>query len=259
MAAGGTPVVSLPVGTALLVLLVTDNLGLTDIDFVSIEVLPFVFPTSTDTPAPSATNTPTETTTSTFTPTFTPSPTDTLAPTSTPTFTPSPTFTLTPTSSFTPTLTPSPTATPTPAVICTATATTASVLVSSINVANGNGASLDTICLTVNGTYTFLSAQNSIALPSITTPITIIGNGAILERGSGAPQFRLFNVTSGGSLTLQNLTVRNFDLSSGNGGALLNAGAVLLSGVTQCHHVTVHPPRHINCSIRSDSHHTWVA
>jgi predicted outer membrane repeat protein len=125
------------------------------------------------------------------------------------------------------------TVTPTPFVTCTVTvaASDALGLVNEINAANANGASAEAICLT-NSTYTFASAANSIALPSITTPITIVGDGAILERGSAAPQFRLFNVTATGSLTLQNMTVRNFNAGGGNGGAIQNAGTVSLDGVT---------------------------
>ena len=181
-------------------------------------------PTAAFTPTPTATFTPTDTPTftptNTFTPTFTPTPTET--------FTPSPTFTLTATETFTPTFT------PTPSVICTATiaASDALGLVNAINAANGNGNSADTVCLTANSTYSFFSATSSIALPSITTPITIVGNSAILERGGGAPNFRLFNVTTSGSLTLQNVTLRNGNTSGGNGGAILNTGSVTLNGVT---------------------------
>jgi len=194
-----------------------------------------ITPTSTYTSTPTTTSTsaPTFTTTPTPTVTFTPTETATSTLTLTPTSTSSPTasFTPTPTSTFTTIATFTPTATFTPAVTCTITAANSSALVSAINTANANGTSLDTICLT-NSTYTFVSAQNSIALPSITTPIMIIGNGAILERGNGAPQFRLFNVTNSGSLTLQNLTIRNFNAGGGNGGAILSTGTVMLDGVT---------------------------
>jgi predicted outer membrane repeat protein len=132
-----------------------------------------------------------------------------------------------------PTMTPSPTLTPTPSVVCTATVAAGNTLglVNAINAANDNGASSDTICLE-NSTYSFFSASNSIALPSVTTPITIVGNDAIIERANGSSNFRLFNVTASGSLTLQNLTVRNFNAGGGNGGAVLNAGTVTFEGVT---------------------------
>lgn len=198
---------------------VINESGISGLPLVELrDVLPPVA-TPTETPAPTSTDTPTPT--ATFTPTFTP----------TSTFTPTPT----PTHTFTATFTPMPTFTamftPTPSVNCTATAANPSALVNAITAANANGASSDTICLT-NSTYTFLTASNSIALPSITTPITIIGSGAILERGSGAPQFRLFNVTASGSLTLQDMTLRNFNAGGGNGGAVQNAGSLTLDGVT---------------------------
>ena len=43
---------------------------------------------------------------------------------------------------------------------------------------------------------------------------------ATIERSSGAPDFRLFNVTTSGSLTLENVSIRNGRASSGNGGAI---------------------------------------
>ena len=208
------------------------------VDVSGIAGVPVITLTPTFSPTPSPTETPTTTYIPSFTPTstvtLTSTPTDTLIPTPTATFTPThtatPTFTSTFTVTFTPTATLTSTFTPTPSVICTATATNLAAFVSAINAANANGTSPDTICLT-NSTYSFLTAQNSIAIPSITTPITIVGNGAVLERGSGAPQFRLFNVTGSGSLTLQNLTLRNGNAGGGNGGAVQNAGNLTLNGV----------------------------
>ena len=183
-------------------------------------------PTLTHTEASTFTPAPTDISTATISPTATFTPTPTETPTATYTFTQMPTDT--PTSTFTST----PTFTPTPAVVCTATAVNPAALVNAITAANANGTSADTICLTTNSTYTFSTASNSIALPSITTPITIVGSGAILERGIGAPQFRLFNITASGSLTLQNMTIRNFNAGGNNGGAVQNAGTVTLNGVT---------------------------
>ncbi len=134
---------------------------------------------------------------------------------------------MTPTATFTPTFT------PTPSPTCTVTVAAGDVLglVDAINAANGNGDSADTICLE-DSIYTFFSASNAIALPSITTPITIVGNDAIIERSSGAPNFRLFNITSSGALTLENLTIRSGNASGNNGGAILNAGSLTLDNVT---------------------------
>src|SRR5262249_44272715 len=68
--------------------------------------------------------------------------------------------------------------------------------------------------------------------------LTIVGNGDIIERStaSGTPDFRLFDVAGGASLTLQNLTLENgLEDGSGNsadGGAVFNQGTLILSGVT---------------------------
>jgi len=207
--------------------------GITNLVLQVVDVPSLVIPSLTPTFTATFTSTPTPTFTPTVTFTATPTPTATFTPTYTPmsTFTSTFTPTNTPTSTFTPTPTFTVTFTPTPSVTCTATAANPSALVSAMNAANTNGASADTICLT-NSTYSFLSAANSVALPSVTTPITIVGNGGVLERGSGAPQFRLFNVTASGTLTLQNMTVRNFHAGGGNGGAILNAGSLALDSAT---------------------------
>jgi predicted outer membrane repeat protein len=153
-----------------------------------------------------------------------------LPSTATPAFTPTATDTVTPTLTETYTVT----LTPTPSVDCTATvaAGDASGLVNAINAANGNGSSTDTICLAAGSTYTFSTASSGIALPSVTTPITIVGNDAIIERGGSAPQFRLFSVASNGNLTLANVTLSGGNAGGENGGAVLNAGSLTLDDVT---------------------------
>ena len=97
-----------------------------------------------------------------------------------------------------------------------------------------------TICLE-NGTYSFSASDNNggygaNALPVITGDITIIGNGAIIERDANASDFRLFRVENGGSLTLENLTLQNGVTSgsgaSGNGGAIHNRGTLTLVDTT---------------------------
>ncbi len=70
-------------------------------------------------------------------------------------------------------------------------------------------------------------------IPSITSDITIVGNGAIIERGSGAPAFRLFHVAANGSLTLEDLTVSGGNASGAapgdDGGAIYNRGTLILT------------------------------
>jgi hypothetical protein len=68
--------------------------------------------------------------------------------------------------------------------------------------------------------------------------LTIVGNGDTIERSSasGTPTFRLLDVASGGSLTLEALTLENgLSVGSGfaaEGGAILNQGTLVLNGVT---------------------------
>lgn len=94
-------------------------------------------------------------------------------------------------------------------------------------------AGLDTLVLPPI-TFSFSSADvsstsyGSNALPSISSPISIQGNGAIIERSAaaGTPDFRLFHVSTAGSLALDRVTLRN-GVSSGGGGAIANISGVL--------------------------------
>lgn len=101
-----------------------------------------------------------------------------------------------------------------------------------------------TINLATNGTYTLTAINNSPpgdnpnGLPIITGNVTINGNGATIERGSGAPDFRFFSVSSGGTLVLNNVKViggfaKGKDDAplqadgQGNGGAIFNNGGTV--------------------------------
>ncbi|NOT61492.1 MAG: hypothetical protein HOP19_14840, partial [Acidobacteria bacterium] len=80
------------------------------------------------------------------------------------------------------------------------------------------GGGADTIDLPANATISLTAAHNNFygpnGLPAITSVITINGNGTTIERGTGAPNFRLFYVSGGspdvfntaGNLTLRNVT-----------------------------------------------------
>jgi uncharacterized repeat protein (TIGR01451 family) len=96
------------------------------------------------------------------------------------------------------------------------------------------------------GTYTIaLASSTAYVLDSTTGPmpeiaanvnLTIVGQGATIERSSTAAAFRLFDVTGGGSLTLQNLKLTG-GLAEGTGtaaegGAIFSSGTLKLSGVT---------------------------
>jgi hypothetical protein len=133
-------------------------------------------------------------------------------------------------------------------------AATVSDLIADINAANKAGGS-NTITLTAPTTspYVLTAADNTTdgptGLPVIKggnkpDSLTIIGNGDTIERStaSGTPDFRLFDVASGASLTLQNLTLENglaiaafiggvAKIGVAEGGAVYNQGTLVLSGV----------------------------
>ncbi len=115
-------------------------------------------------------------------------------------------------------------------------------LIAAINVANAAGGS-NTITLAPGNTFT-LAAQDDATdggngLPVITAndKLTIVGNGDTIARStvSGTPDFRLFDIAAGASLTVSSLTLQGG--WTGNGGAILNQGALDLKGVTVQHSV----------------------
>jgi hypothetical protein len=123
------------------------------------------------------------------------------------------------------------------------TAVSVTELVVAINAANAAGGS-NTITLAPGASFKLTSVDNTTSadgpngLPVIAAgnALTIVGNGDVLQRstGTGTPAFRLFDVASGGSLTLNNLTLSR-GLAWGYltaGGAILNEGTLSLSGVT---------------------------
>lgn len=79
------------------------------------------------------------------------------------------------------------------------------------------GSGDDTLGLSSGGIYTLTTS-----LPSITTTITISGNGATIIRDPGAPSFSIFHVGATGALTLDNVTISN-----GDDGGIYNSGGVL--------------------------------
>ena len=115
-------------------------------------------------------------------------------------------------------------------------------LIADINAANAAGGS-NTITLVAGTTFTLTAVDNTTdgatGLPVIAANdnLTIAGNGDTIARStaSGTPAFRLFDVASSGSLTLNNLTLQGglaFGAgASAEGGALYNQGTLILSGV----------------------------
>jgi hypothetical protein len=115
------------------------------------------------------------------------------------------------------------------------TAATVSELITDINAANLAGGS-NTIALTAPTTAPYVltvvdnTANGATGLPVIAANdnLTIQGNGATIARSAatGTPAFRIFDVASGASLTLTNLTIAN-GLEIGGKGMTANGGAIL--------------------------------
>jgi len=137
------------------------------------------------------------------------------------------------------------------------TATTVAALIADINAANASPTQGPyTINLTSGGLYTLVAeaALNSgTGLPAIVSGVdlTIVGNGATIQRSTatGTPDFRIFSVNNGATLRLNTLAVWNGSFvgaagasgtagtafpgiagESAPGGAILNSGALFVSG-----------------------------
>jgi RHS repeat-associated protein len=114
--------------------------------------------------------------------------------------------------------------------------TTVQELIDAINTANGNSQA-DNIYLVANGTYTLTAVNNtgtnnSNGFPLITSEIAIYGNGATIQRDAAAPDFRFFELTSAGVLTLSNVQMSDGKLTgtshpSKRGGVVYNPGGVI--------------------------------
>jgi hypothetical protein len=93
------------------------------------------------------------------------------------------------------------------------------------------------------GTYTLTAVENTTdgpnGLPSITTTLTISGDGAdftTIERVAGAPVFRLVHVAPPGTLTLDGLTLRGgagpVSSTTVEGGGIVNSETLTLTDAT---------------------------
>lgn len=135
------------------------------------------------------------------------------------------------------------------------TATTVAALIADINTANSAAGSY-TINLTSGGLYTLVAeaAPGSVTgLPAIGSGVdlTIVGNGATIQRSAATASLRLFLVNSGATLRLTMLTLRDGQVTgaagtnggngTGNsggaggfarGGAILNNGALIVTSDT---------------------------
>ena len=103
-------------------------------------------------------------------------------------------------------------------------------LVAAVNLANSTAAA-DTLVLAGGCTYPLTSAHGggllTTGLPVITTPIAMIGP-AVITRSSLLP-FRIAEVSATGSLTLTTSVILTNGSAVGDGGAILNRGAVTLT------------------------------
>ena len=101
-------------------------------------------------------------------------------------------------------------------------------LVAAVNLANSTSAA-DTLVLAGGCTYNLTSAHGGLTdgLPVITTPIEMIGP-ATITRSSLLP-FRIAEVSSTGSLTLTTGVALTNGSAVGDGGGILNHGAVTLT------------------------------
>ncbi|WP_029126521.1 hypothetical protein [Salinispora oceanensis] len=87
-------------------------------------------------------------------------------------------------------------------------------LIAAITAANQAGGG--TLRLAEKCTYTLTVNQDDNGLPQVFQPITIYGQGATIVRAAAADNFRIFEVVTGGDLTLKDLTVAGGKLEGGN-------------------------------------------
>ena len=115
-------------------------------------------------------------------------------------------------------------------------------LIQAINAANCDPAN-NTIDLQAGITYTLTDINNTVngfnGLPAILDAatrgkLTINGNGAVIERSSadGTPEFRLFDVESGGDLTLNGVTIHNGRWQIGSGMLTATGSTVRITNST---------------------------
>lgn len=113
-----------------------------------------------------------------------------------------------------------------------AVACTEAALISAINTTQRAGGG--TIPLTPGCTYTLTTTHGGgthgpDGLPIIHTALALTGTNNIITRASGALPFRIAEVSKTGNFTLTGVTLNN-GLTAGDGGGILNFGAVTLTG-----------------------------
>ncbi len=96
--------------------------------------------------------------------------------------------------------------------------------------AANNSTSLVTPTITFTGAALTGTINLAAALPDLARSMTIDGPGAAnltVQRG-GSGSYRIFTVQNGATVTIQDLTVANGNVSGGNGGGILNSGILTL-------------------------------
>ena len=105
------------------------------------------------------------------------------------------------------------------------------------------GSGADTIVLPLHSTQTLTTVNNTnygpTGLPTVRTPITIMGNGSTIRRAKSAPSFHIFSVAQAGKLTLQKAIVSGSQSKLGQGalynyGGTVNVVSSTISGNTGC-------------------------
>jgi len=98
--------------------------------------------------------------------------------------------------------------------------------------AAGNLSGADTVSLPANGQFVLTDVHNSqfgpTGLPVITSAVTILGNGATIERSSvsGTPDFRILATDDTGRLSLRNVIIKNGRIGYYSGAAILNKNSL---------------------------------
>ena len=119
-----------------------------------------------------------------------------------------------------------------------ATSCTTAALISAITTANSTNG---TVTLTSGCTYTLTAINNTtdsggVGLPVIKGKVKIQGSGATIARSTaaGTPVFRIFDVATTGSLTLNAVTISNGLANNGTsgGGGIYNHGTLTVTGST---------------------------
>jgi hypothetical protein len=102
-------------------------------------------------------------------------------------------------------------------------------LIDAINQANADG--IDSVICLAGGEYVLTSVYADFTgLPPITTPIEILGNGAVIRRDTSMPDFRLMRVERA-PFTLRNVQLQHGSINGRGGGIFNLEGTMTLDNV----------------------------